>query len=134
LAQLKALNEAAMRGGDPAVYARGYGLLALPGAPPAENTGLYSLLRSMRQHLARSMIWLSCVVDWISANSTARAAGRIMSVNKMTAASMPRWEAARPTFSSRGGVFQGDEGWTLAVVDPRVPVEESHERVVALGG
>ncbi|MDA3644399.1 hypothetical protein LZ318_30695 [Saccharopolyspora indica] len=48
LAQLKALNEAAMRGGDPATYARGYRSLALAGAPPAESTGLYSLLRSMR--------------------------------------------------------------------------------------
>ncbi|GAA2798774.1 hypothetical protein [Saccharopolyspora taberi] len=48
LGQLKVLDEAAMRGGDPATYALGYRTLALPGAPQPENTGLYSLLRSMR--------------------------------------------------------------------------------------
>ncbi|MCI2422487.1 hypothetical protein MOQ72_34175 [Saccharopolyspora sp. K220] len=55
-----------------------------------------------------------------------------MSANNMPAASMPPWEAARPTFSSWGAVFQEDEGWTLAVVDPRIPVDESRERVAAL--
>ncbi|GAB3681746.1 hypothetical protein [Saccharopolyspora sp. NPDC049426] len=48
LGQLTALDEAAMRGGDPGTYARGFRELALPGAPPPETTGLYSLLRSMR--------------------------------------------------------------------------------------
>ncbi|MEY8042344.1 hypothetical protein AB8O55_23290 [Saccharopolyspora cebuensis] len=48
LGQLKALDEAAVRGGDPATYARGYRELALPGAPQPATTGLYSLLRSMR--------------------------------------------------------------------------------------
>lgn len=48
LGQLKTLDETAMRGGDPATYARGYRQLAMPGAPQPESTGLYSLLRSMR--------------------------------------------------------------------------------------
>lgn len=48
LGQLAALDETAMRGGDPATYALGYRDLALLGAPPAEATGLSSLLRSMR--------------------------------------------------------------------------------------
>ncbi|WP_406690295.1 hypothetical protein REH65_30975 [Saccharopolyspora sp. ID03-671] len=48
LGQLTTLDEAAMRGGDPATYARGFRELALPGAPQPETTGLYSLLRSMR--------------------------------------------------------------------------------------
>ncbi|NYH77138.1 hypothetical protein FHR84_000452 [Actinopolyspora biskrensis] len=48
LAQLAALDETAMRGGDPGVYARGYRELALDGAPNPESTGLYSLLTSMR--------------------------------------------------------------------------------------
>lgn len=48
LGQLAALDETAMRGADPTTYALGYRDLALPGAPPAEATGLFSLLRSMR--------------------------------------------------------------------------------------
>lgn len=48
LGQLQALDEAAMRGGDPGTYARGYRELALPGAPQSETTGLSSLLHSMR--------------------------------------------------------------------------------------
>lgn len=48
LGQLATVDEAAMRGGDPATYARGFRELALPGAPQPETTGLYSLLRSMR--------------------------------------------------------------------------------------
>ncbi|MBQ0928816.1 hypothetical protein KBO27_33165 [Saccharopolyspora endophytica] len=48
LGQLAALDETAMRGADPATHALGYRDLALPGAPPAEATGLSSLLRSMR--------------------------------------------------------------------------------------
>ncbi|GAB3288999.1 hypothetical protein [Parasphingorhabdus pacifica] len=48
LGQLKALDKAALRGGDPDIYARGYRELSLSGAPQPETTGLYSLLRSMR--------------------------------------------------------------------------------------
>ncbi|MEV4734666.1 hypothetical protein [Saccharopolyspora sp. NPDC049426] len=48
LGQLAALDEAAMRGGDPGTYALGYRDLALPGAPQPQNTGLFSLLRSLR--------------------------------------------------------------------------------------
>ena len=48
LGQLQTLDEAAMRGGDPGTYARGYRELALAGAPQPETTGLSSLLRSMR--------------------------------------------------------------------------------------
>ncbi|WP_223208084.1 hypothetical protein [Actinopolyspora erythraea] len=48
LAQLAALDEAAMRGADPATYARGYHELALTGAPNPETTGLYAVLTSMR--------------------------------------------------------------------------------------
>lgn len=48
LAQLRALDEAALQGGDPATYARGYRNLSLPGAPAPQATGLYSLLASMR--------------------------------------------------------------------------------------
>lgn len=48
LAQLRALDEAGMAGGDPAVYARAYRTLSLPDAPRPESTGLYSLLSSMR--------------------------------------------------------------------------------------
>ncbi len=48
LAQLKALDEAGMAGGDPAVYTRAYRSLSLPDAPRPGSTGLYSLLSSMR--------------------------------------------------------------------------------------
>lgn len=48
LAQLKALDEKAMVGGDPDVYARAYRLLSLPGAPDPGSTGLSSVLTSFR--------------------------------------------------------------------------------------
>lgn len=48
LAQLKALDETTLTGGDPQVYASGYKQLAAPGAPDPGSTGLYSLLTSMR--------------------------------------------------------------------------------------
>ena len=48
LGQLKALDETAMRGGDPDTYARAYRELSLPGAPDAGSTGLASVLASFR--------------------------------------------------------------------------------------
>ncbi|MFR9727878.1 hypothetical protein ACL03H_01530 [Saccharopolyspora sp. MS10] len=48
LAQLAALDEAALRGADPDLYARGFTELSEPGAPGATETGLHSLLRSLR--------------------------------------------------------------------------------------
>lgn len=49
LAQLTALHEAGLAGGgDPAVYARAYRQLSLPGAPRPQDTGLHDLLTSMR--------------------------------------------------------------------------------------
>jgi hypothetical protein len=48
LAQLKALDEAAMTGGDPDTYARAYRGQALPGAPDPHATGLFSVLTSFR--------------------------------------------------------------------------------------
>ncbi|MEU6131359.1 hypothetical protein ABZ805_19470 [Saccharopolyspora sp. NPDC047091] len=48
LAQLAALDEAALRGADPDLYARGFTELAEPGAPGVAETGLHSLLRSLR--------------------------------------------------------------------------------------
>ena len=50
LAQLKALNENGMSGGDPQVYARAYRDLSLPGAPDPGSTGLSAVLRSFRSH------------------------------------------------------------------------------------
>jgi hypothetical protein len=50
LAQLKALDETGMRGGDPQVYARAYQELSLPGAPDPGSTGLSAVLRSFRSH------------------------------------------------------------------------------------
>lgn len=50
LAQLKALNETGMTGGDPLVYARAYRELSLPGAPDPGSTGLSAVLRSFRSH------------------------------------------------------------------------------------
>jgi hypothetical protein len=50
LAQLVALDETTLSGGDPQVYARGYHQLSLPGAPDPGSTGLYSLLTSFRAH------------------------------------------------------------------------------------
>lgn len=50
LAQLKALNETGMTGGDPQVYARAYRELSLPGAPDPGSTGLSSVLTSFRSH------------------------------------------------------------------------------------
>ncbi|MGH3797689.1 MAG: hypothetical protein ACRDSP_22695 [Pseudonocardiaceae bacterium] len=48
LAQLTALDEEGMRGGDPQVYARAYHDLSLPGAPEPGSTGLSALLTSFR--------------------------------------------------------------------------------------
>lgn len=48
LGQLKALDETALTGGDPQVYATGYKQMSAPGAPDPGSTGLYSLLSSMR--------------------------------------------------------------------------------------
>ncbi|MGH4007000.1 MAG: hypothetical protein ACRDTH_02310 [Pseudonocardiaceae bacterium] len=50
LAQLQALNETGMNGGDPQVYARAYRELSLPGAPDPGSTGLSSVLTSFRSH------------------------------------------------------------------------------------
>jgi hypothetical protein len=50
LAQLKALNETGLRGGDPQVYARAYRELSLPGAPDPGLGGLSAVLRSFRSH------------------------------------------------------------------------------------
>lgn len=50
LAQLKALNEIGLRGGDPQVYARAYRELSLQGAPDPGSTGLSAVLRSFRSH------------------------------------------------------------------------------------
>ena len=50
MAQLKALDETGMRGGDPQVYARAYRELSLPGAPDPGSTGLSAVLRSFRSH------------------------------------------------------------------------------------
>lgn len=48
LAQLKALDESALVGGDPDVYAHDYRKLSLPGAPDPGSTGLASVLISFR--------------------------------------------------------------------------------------
>ncbi|MFE5570712.1 hypothetical protein ACFQ68_37360 [Amycolatopsis japonica] len=48
LAQLKAADEAGMRGGDPAVYDRAYTDIALPGAPAVDRMGLHTLLKTFR--------------------------------------------------------------------------------------
>lgn len=50
LAQLKALDETGMEGGDPQVYARAYRELSLPGAPEPGTTGLTSVLTEFRSH------------------------------------------------------------------------------------
>lgn len=50
LAQLKALDETGMAGGDPQVYARAYRELSLPGGPDPVSTGLSAVLRSFRSH------------------------------------------------------------------------------------
>ena len=50
LAQLKALDETSMKGGDPQVYARAYRGLSLPGAPDPGSTGLSAVLTSFRSH------------------------------------------------------------------------------------
>lgn len=50
LAQLKALDETGMTGGDPQVYARAYRELSLPGAPDPGSTGLSAVLTSFRSH------------------------------------------------------------------------------------
>lgn len=49
LAQLAALNQAALSGGDPETYDRAYAQLALPGAPPVAEAGLHVLLREFRK-------------------------------------------------------------------------------------
>lgn len=48
LAQLSALDETALRGANPAAYTHGFTERSEPGAPPADDTGLYALLRSLR--------------------------------------------------------------------------------------
>lgn len=48
LAQLKALDQAGLVGGDPATYANAYKELSLPGAPNPTGTGLTSALTSFR--------------------------------------------------------------------------------------
>lgn len=48
LAQLKELDERAMAGGDPAVYAHDYQQESLAGAPDPRTTGLVSVLTSFR--------------------------------------------------------------------------------------
>lgn len=48
LAQLKAADETGVRGGDPAIYDRAYGEIALPGAPAVDRAGLHTLLTSFR--------------------------------------------------------------------------------------
>lgn len=50
LAQLKALNEIGLRGGDPQVYARAYRESSLAAAPDPGSTGLSAVLRSFRSH------------------------------------------------------------------------------------
>jgi hypothetical protein len=50
MAQLKALDETGMKGGDPQVYARAYRELSLPGAPDPGSTSLSAVLRSFRSH------------------------------------------------------------------------------------
>ena len=50
LAQLKILDEKALAGGDPAVYASAYRQASLPGAPDPSTTGLMILLTSFRAH------------------------------------------------------------------------------------
>ncbi len=51
LAQLKAFNETGVQGGDPAIYARAYAEMSLPGAPVVERTGLHTLLTSFRKRV-----------------------------------------------------------------------------------
>ncbi|OLR92582.1 hypothetical protein [Actinokineospora bangkokensis] len=48
LGQLRALDEAAVSGADPEVFARGYRENAEPGAPDPAATGLAAVLRSLR--------------------------------------------------------------------------------------
>jgi hypothetical protein len=48
LGWLTALNETALRGGDPATYVRAYSESALPHAPAPQGSGLYALLTSFR--------------------------------------------------------------------------------------
>ncbi|WP_432854951.1 hypothetical protein ACQPXB_21255 [Amycolatopsis sp. CA-161197] len=49
LAQLVALDEAGVNGGDPDTYARAYAELAVSGAPPVAESGLYTVLARFRQ-------------------------------------------------------------------------------------
>lgn len=48
VAQLAALAVTGLAGGDPAVYAQAYQSVALPGAPAAETTALYTGLQDLR--------------------------------------------------------------------------------------
>jgi hypothetical protein len=48
--QLKALDQTAVTGGDPQVYATGYRQTSAPGAPAPATTGVYSVLSDMRSH------------------------------------------------------------------------------------
>ncbi|MCA1196170.1 hypothetical protein [Saccharopolyspora sp. 6V] len=54
LAQLAALDQAALRGADPDLYSRGFTALSEPGAPAAAETGMHSLLRSLRMSAGMS--------------------------------------------------------------------------------
>ncbi|OAP24189.1 MULTISPECIES: hypothetical protein [Amycolatopsis] len=49
LAQLAALNQAGLSGGDPETYDRAYAQLALQGAPSVAEAGLHVLLREFRK-------------------------------------------------------------------------------------
>jgi hypothetical protein len=49
LAQLAALDQAGVAGGDPDTYARAYADLALPGAPDVAGSGLYTVLSRFRR-------------------------------------------------------------------------------------
>lgn len=48
VAQLAALTEVGLAGGDPQGYAQAYDSVALPGAPPANTVGLYTDLEQIR--------------------------------------------------------------------------------------
>lgn len=50
VAQLVALSEAGLVGGDPDAYARAYRAVSVPGAPPVEATGWMAALRGFRAH------------------------------------------------------------------------------------
>jgi len=63
LGQLAALDETAINGGDPQVYATGYRQTSEPGAPAAATTGVYGVLAAMR---ARAGLAATGPVDGLS--------------------------------------------------------------------